>query len=106
MLDVWSRLQALKAAVTSPFGEILKIDSTKKVCMRLQGASANMAAWATNFWNERGEVLISVLTESESAIGLQCISSGLVARYRRSGKSRPLVLYTDRDCSMMLGRRN
>ncbi|KAI0231538.1 hypothetical protein LSAT2_018107 [Lamellibrachia satsuma] len=60
--DVWSRLPTLKAAVTSTFGEILKIDSTKKVCMKLQGASVNMAAWATNVGNERGEVLISVLT--------------------------------------------
>ena len=60
--DVWSRLPTLKAAVTSTFGEILKIDSTKKVCRKLQGASVNMAAWATNVGNERGEVLISVLT--------------------------------------------
>ena len=101
--DVWSRLRTLKAAVTSTFGEILKIDSTKKVCRKLQGASVNMAAWATNVGNERGEVLITVLTESESAIGLQRMASGLVDRYCRSGKPRPLVLYTDRDCCTMEG---
>ena len=53
MRDVWSRLPALKAAVTSTFGEILKVDSTKKVCRKLQGASVNMVAWATNVGNER-----------------------------------------------------
>ena len=31
--DVWSRLSELRAAVTSVFGSILKVDSTKKVCM-------------------------------------------------------------------------
>ena len=30
--DVWSRLPGLRAAVTSVFGSILKVDSTKKVC--------------------------------------------------------------------------
>ena len=63
MRDVWSRLPTLKAAVTPTFGEILKIDS-KKVCRKLQGASVNMVAWATNVENERGGVLISVLTDS------------------------------------------
>ena len=29
--DVWSRLPELRAAVTSVFGSILKVDSTKKV---------------------------------------------------------------------------
>ena len=31
--DVWSRLPELRAAVTSVFGSILKVDSTKKVCV-------------------------------------------------------------------------
>ncbi|KAK2143968.1 hypothetical protein NP493_4354g00007 [Ridgeia piscesae] len=96
--DVWSRLPSLQAAVTSTFGRVLKIDSTKKVCRKLQGASVGMAAWATNVGNERGEVLITVLTESESAHGLEPLARGLVDRYRRAGQPRPLVLYTDRDC--------
>ncbi|KAK2190156.1 hypothetical protein NP493_87g00020 [Ridgeia piscesae] len=54
-----------------------------------------MAAWATNVGNE---VLITVLTESESAHGLEPLARGLVDRYRRAGQPRPLVLYTDRDC--------
>jgi len=63
--DVWSRLPELKAAITSTGGSILKIDSTKKVCRKLAGAAAHTATWATNVGNERGEVLMSVLTESE-----------------------------------------
>jgi hypothetical protein len=37
----------------------------------LQGSAANTASWATNVGNERGEVVISVLTESESIESLQ-----------------------------------
>ena len=92
--DVWSRLPSLQAAVTSTFGQVLKIDSTK-VCRKLQGASVSMA---TNVGNERGEVLITVFTESESAHGLEPLARGLVDRYRRAGQPRPLVLYTDKDC--------
>ena len=62
--DVWSRFASLQAAVTSTFGLINKIDSTKKICRRLQGASANIAAWVTNVGNERGQVLITVLIET------------------------------------------
>lgn len=60
--DVWQRLSELLAAATSVHGSILKIDSTKKVCRKLLGAAAKTANWATNVSNERGEVLISVLT--------------------------------------------
>lgn len=35
MLDVWSRLDSLKAAITSVHGRILKINSTKKICKKL-----------------------------------------------------------------------
>ena len=59
--DVWSRLPFLLAETTSVFGSILKIDSTKKICRKLQGADA---MWATNVGNERGEILITVLTEA------------------------------------------
>ena len=41
------------------------MDSTKKVSKKLQGTAANTASWATNVGNERGEVLMSMLTESE-----------------------------------------
>ena len=79
--DVWSRLPSLLAAATSVYGSILKLDSTKKVCKKLQGYDANTASWATNVGNERGEVLVSVLTDSESIEGLQKMADGLMDRY-------------------------
>ena len=51
--EVWSRMDDLLAAATSTHGSILKIDSTKKICSKLQGADANTASWATNVGNER-----------------------------------------------------
>ena len=98
--DVWSRLPALLAAATSVYGSVLKIDSTKKVCKKLQRAAANMASWATNVGNERGEIVISVLTVSESSESLQSMAEGLVKRYEEARQEPPQLLYTDRDwCS-------
>lgn len=96
--DVWSRLPELLAAATSVCGVVLKVDSTKKVCKKLQGAGANTAAWATNVGNERGEVLASVLTESEGVSALQRLADGLMGRFERAGQPPPQLLYTDRDC--------
>ena len=80
MRDAWSRLPELQAAVSSIGGSILKIDSTKKVCKKLLGAASGSATWATNVGNERGEVLTSVLTESESMPGLKNMAEGLMSR--------------------------
>jgi len=63
------------------YGSILKIDSTKKVCKKLQGAAANSASWCTNVGNKNGEVLISVLTESEGLLGLKPLTYCLVERF-------------------------
>ena len=79
--DILSRLPQLHATCTSIFGEVVKIDSTKKVCKKLQGTAAGSASWCTNVGNERGEVLISVLTESEGLEGLRPMATGLIQRY-------------------------
>ena len=63
--DIKSRLPQLLSTGTAIFGSVLKIDSTKKVCKKLQGKDAGSASWCANVGNERGEVLVSVLTESE-----------------------------------------
>jgi hypothetical protein len=84
--DVWSRLPSLLAQVTSTFGAILKVDSTKKVCKKLQGAAANTANWAISVGNERGEIVMSVLTTSESAPSLKKMADGLVQRCRGAGE--------------------
>ena len=85
MKEIWSRLPELLVAATTVYGSILKIDSTKKVCKKLQGAAINSASWCTNVGNEYGEVLISVLTESEGLLGLKPLADGLVQRFVNEG---------------------
>lgn len=96
--DVWSRLPLLKACATSVYGNILKIDSTKKITRKLQGTAAKSASWCTNVGNERGEVLVSLMTTSESISNLQMMANGLMDRYEKANQLPPAVLYTDRDC--------
>ena len=79
--DIFSRLPQLLATCTTIFGSVLKIDSTKKVCKKLQGSAAGSASWCTNVGNERGEALVSVLTESEGLEGLKSMADGLVKRF-------------------------
>ncbi|XP_051953220.1 uncharacterized protein LOC127623061 [Xyrauchen texanus] len=74
--DVRARYGELKARVTSVFGSILKMDSTKKVVKKLAGAAAGTAAWVTNVGNEHGQVLMSVLT-SHKGQGLLPMTTGL-----------------------------
>jgi hypothetical protein len=96
--DVWTRLDVLKASLTSTLGTILKMDSTKKVCKKLQGEAKGTASWATSVGNERGQVLQCILTTSEANDSLKEFAEGLMTRYARAGASPPVVLYTDRDC--------
>jgi len=79
-IDILRRLPEILATCTSSFGSILKIDSTKKICRKLQGRAAGSASWCTNVGNERGEVLTSVLTESEGLDGLRPMAVGLIQR--------------------------
>ncbi|KAG1697717.1 hypothetical protein GQR58_005948 [Nymphon striatum] len=91
--DVWSRLDEVKAVITSTFGEVLKMDSTKQVVKKLAGKGAGTAAWSTNVGNQHGQVLMSVLTDSEGG-QLQPMVDGLVR------VSPPRLLYVDRDCCL------
>ena len=79
--DILSRLPQLLATCTAIFGSVLKIDSTKKVCKKLQGTAAGSASWCTNVGNERGEVLVSLLTESEGLEGLHPMATGIIRRF-------------------------
>ena len=101
--DVWSRLPILKAAATSVFGSILKIDSTKKICKKLRGNAAGTANWATNVGNERGEIVVSVLTQSEGMNDLQRLANGLMDRYEKAQEPQPILIYTDRECCSQNG---
>ncbi|KAI4900998.1 hypothetical protein NFI96_017932, partial [Prochilodus magdalenae] len=101
--DVRTRIGEMKARVTSIFGSILKIDSTKKVVKKLAGAAAGTAVWVTNVGNEDGQVLMSMLTSHEGG-GLLHMAAGLMARYREAGIPPPKLLYVDRDCCSGKGR--
>jgi len=81
--DILSRLPQLLATCTAIFGSVLKINSTKKVCKKLQRTAAGSASWCTNVGNEKGEVLISVLTESEGLEGLRPMATGIIKRFAR-----------------------
>lgn len=95
--DVLGRLDEIKASITSLFGRVLKMDSTKKIVKKLAGASRSTSAWATNVGNEHGQVIMSVLTASEG-YGLGKMISGLICRYQDAGVPPPEVLYVDREC--------
>ena len=78
--DILNRLPQLLATCNAVFGSVLKIDSMKKVCKKLQGLAAGSASWCKNVGNERGEVLISVLMESEGLEDLHPMATGLIER--------------------------
>ncbi|KAF5893765.1 uncharacterized protein DAT39_016542, partial [Clarias magur] len=67
------------------------------VTRKLAGADAGTTQWMTSVGNERGQVLMSVLTAAEG-YGLRDMATGLQERYRQAGQDPPSVLYVDRDC--------
>ena len=91
--DILSRLPQLLATCTGVFGSVLKIDSTKKIVKKLQGVAAGSASWCTNVGNERGEVLISVLTESEGLEDLRPMAMGLIKRFQCSVQIYVYIFY-------------
>ena len=95
--DVLSRLDEVKASITSVFGQVLKIDSTKQIVKKLAGWSQGTAAWVTNVGNESGEILMSVVTATEGE-GLSKMVDGLCRRYRGACADPPTLIYMDRDC--------
>ena len=64
---------------------------------KLAGKASGTASWCTNVGNEFGQVLVSVLTDSEGD-GLDEMAEGLMLRYEQSHVAPPKVLYVDRDC--------
>ena len=100
--DVLGRLDVIKAKITSTFGTVLKMDSTKKITKKLAGKATGTVSWSTNVGNEYGEVLNSVLTDSEGD-GLQDMLVGLIKRYKDAGVPPPKALYVDRGCCSSSG---
>ncbi|KAH3735367.1 hypothetical protein DPMN_041886 [Dreissena polymorpha] len=85
--DVFQRLDEIKAGITSVFGRILKLDSTKKVVKKLAGRPAKTALWCSNVGNEHGQILTSVMTSSEGH-GLTPMLVGIINRYQRQRSLR------------------
>ncbi|KAL8574946.1 hypothetical protein ACOMHN_052111 [Nucella lapillus] len=82
----------------SMFGTVLKLDSSKKITQKLQGYNNTTSAWSTNVANEHGQVLTSVLTNQESGKDLTDMMLGLQLRYSQSGVAPPQLLYVDCNC--------
>ncbi|XP_052466492.1 uncharacterized protein LOC128022731 [Carassius gibelio] len=100
--DILNRLDHIKASITSTYGSILKMDSTKKITKKLSGPAKGTAQWLTSVGNEIGQVLMSVLTANEGA-GLDLMAAGLMERYRSAGVDPPTIIYVDCDCCKKVG---
>ncbi|KAL0168586.1 hypothetical protein M9458_036808, partial [Cirrhinus mrigala] len=95
--DILSRLDHIKASITSTFGNILKMDSTKKITKKLSGFAKGTALWLTSVSNEVGQILISVLTAQEGP-ALDTMAADLIRRYSNAGVAPPQLLYVDCEC--------
>ncbi|XP_031172172.2 uncharacterized protein LOC116061928 isoform X2 [Sander lucioperca] len=100
--DILTRVDDIKARITSTYGTILKMDSTKKITKKLAGTAKGTALWLTSVGNEYGQILISVLTAQEGA-GLDMMTAGLVKRYQQAGVDPPVALYVDCGCCTEVG---
>ncbi|XP_056224227.1 uncharacterized protein LOC130163830 [Seriola aureovittata] len=101
--DILTRLEEIKARITSTYGTILKMDSTKKITKKLAGTAKGTALWLTSVGNEYGQILMSVLTAQEGA-GLDMMAADLVKRYQRAGVDPPVALYVDCGCCAETGK--
>ena len=63
-----NRVDDVKASMTSTFGNIVNVDSTKKLTRKLSGTAAHSAQWVTDVGNELGQVLTCVLTTAEGGV--------------------------------------
>ncbi|ROL44117.1 Trophinin [Anabarilius grahami] len=102
--EILTHIDELKCVITSTYGSILKLDSTKKITKKLAGGIADTATWMTNVGNEIGQVLNCVLTTGEGA-GLDDLCQGIVKQYKDAGEPEPAVIYVDRDCCSETGWR-
>ncbi|XP_073725207.1 uncharacterized protein [Misgurnus anguillicaudatus] len=95
--DILCRIDHIKASITSTYGCILNMDSTKKITKKLSGFAKGTALWLTSVSNEVGQILISVLTAQEGP-ALDRMAADLIRRYTDAGVAPPQLLYVDCDC--------
>ncbi|CAM4567614.1 unnamed protein product [Leuciscus chuanchicus] len=100
--DILTRLDEIHARITSTYGSVLKMDSTKKITKKLAGTARGTGLWLTSVGNEFGQVLISVLTAQEGA-GLDMMVDGLVKRYQQASVDPAAILYVDCGCCTDVG---
>ncbi|MEQ2198617.1 hypothetical protein XENOCAPTIV_015489 [Xenoophorus captivus] len=93
--EILCHLDEMKGVITSTYGRILKLDSTKKITKKLAGGIAETATWMTNVTNEYGQVLNCVLTTGEGA-GLEELCQGIVLHFQNAGEPEPEIIYVDR----------
>lgn len=68
-----------------------------QITKKLTGIAKGTALWLTSVSNERGQILISVLSAQEGP-GLDRMATGLICRYRNASVAPPKLLYVDCDC--------
>ncbi|KAK7926306.1 hypothetical protein WMY93_008616 [Mugilogobius chulae] len=93
--DALSRMEEIKASITSLFGQVLAIDTSK--VRNLSGLELLKTASITNVWNEHGQIIMSVLTESDRC-DLTQMADGLVQRYKNAGEEPPRAIYVSSEC--------
>ena len=96
--DVYRLIDLLKASAMTVFSTVRKIDSIKKRMRKLTGMEKGWAKWMTNVRNERGKILVTFLTDSESTRSLQPMANGLVKSFERRQRENSLLLHLDRAC--------
>ena len=101
---VYMPLEGLKSKLTEIYGKILKMDSTKKLVIKLSGKSKQSAAWVFNVGNAHGKLLISDSTESESTDRLQEMAIGLTQRFQKVKIEPPKVLYAHQGCCTSISK--
>ncbi|XP_029682372.1 uncharacterized protein isoform X3 [Takifugu rubripes] len=94
--DILTRMEDIQARITSVYGSILKMDSTKKITKKLAGTAKGTALWLTSVGNEYGQILMSVLTAQEGA-GLDLMAAGLMRRFQEAGVDPPPMCRFHRD---------
>ncbi|XP_056586283.1 uncharacterized protein LOC130407456 [Triplophysa dalaica] len=104
-----NNVQDYRNQILSPFGNVLKMDSTKKVCRSLQvvkklsGEGKGTAEWITSIGNEHSQIVSFVLTCEESTQCLKPMCQGVMDRFHQANQPVPNILYIDRGCCQAQG---
>ena len=79
--DILSRLPQLLVTCTVIFSSVLKIRLYKESVQEVAGNRCWECLLVYKCWQREGEVLVSVLTESEGLEGLRPMATGLIRRF-------------------------